>query len=98
MTDGFDSTLAKVADHGRSASKRVVGKTDGSFEKFDYDHVGQWFYAPKACPDHAGKARLLGKMAERRDLMLIMGAPRPGLDLAGRTGGCGRISRLRVRR
>ena len=79
---GYAFTLCKVADYGRLASKRIVGKTDGSYEKFDYDHVTRWFFAPKTVSGNTGMAALLAKLAKRRDIMLVMGSPRPGLDLS----------------
>ena len=79
---GYAFTLCKVADQGRLAAKRIVGKTDGSYEKFDYDHVTRWFFAPKAVSGNSGMAALLAKLAKRRDVMLVMGSPRPGLNLS----------------
>ena len=79
---GYEFTLCKVADESRSTAKRIVGKDDGSYQKFDYDNVKKWFFAPKAVPGHAAMASLLGKLALRCDVMLVMGAPRPGLDLS----------------
>ena len=79
---GYEFTLCKVADESGSTAKRIVGKDDGSYQKFDHDNVKEWFFAPKAVPGHAAMASLLGKLALRSDLMLVMGAPRPGLDLS----------------
>ncbi len=78
----FDFTLCKVADQGRSAAKRIVGRSDGSYETFSYDRVARWFYAPKLVSGPAGMARLLAALATRPDVMLVMGGVRPGLDLS----------------
>ena len=70
-----------MADQGRSAAKRIVGRSDGSCETFAYDRVAHWFYAPKLVSGHAGMARLLAALATRPDVMLVMGGvrtrPRP---------------------
>ena len=50
MANGYAFTLCKAADPGKLAAKRIVGKDDGSFEKFDYDRVNTWKFAIMAPP------------------------------------------------
>lgn len=78
---GYEFTRCKVADRGGTAQKRIVGKDDGTYETFGYDHVTNWFFDPWRVSGNAGMAAFLRKVAVRPDLMLVMGAVRPGLDL-----------------
>ena len=47
---GYAFTLAKVADAGRTAAKRIFGRDDGSRDILAYDHVARWYFRPKQSP------------------------------------------------
>ena len=78
----FAFTLAKSADPGKRAAKKIVGKRDGSRETFAYDRVQHWLFRPAEIGNPDRLAAFLRQLAARPDLMLVMGAPRQGLDLS----------------
>src|SRR5262245_59173945 len=78
----FAFTVLKVADRGKYAAKRITGRSDGSRDVLAYDHVRKWRFHPRNVAGLEHMAAFLGSLATRPDLMVVMGAPRPGLDLA----------------
>jgi hypothetical protein len=78
----FAFTVLKVADRGKRATKRIVGKSDGSREVFAYDRVSRWRIYPREIAGLDRMAAFLGTLATRPDLMIVMGAPRDGVNLS----------------
>ena len=77
----FEVTAAK-APPGDVAVKRRILNPDGSITKGDAPHVTFWLYKILRClniPEHV--AALLLEWNARQDVIMLHGAPAPGLDL-----------------
>lgn len=82
MSAPFQYTLLTAAEpEGKTACKRIVGKSDGSFESFSYDNVLRWRMQEVEARNHHVLARHLQVLAARTSSMIVMGKPVAGLDL-----------------
>jgi hypothetical protein len=82
MSDGaFSFTVATVAEPGLAATKRIIRHLDGRLEKSDYDRVALWCLKPMTTANIVSMAEVLRDLASRADRMILMGRPRPGLQL-----------------
>jgi hypothetical protein len=77
----FEVTVAK-APPGEVAVKRRILNPDGSITKGDAPHIKLWLYKVLRCPSTPEDvAALLLVWNARQDVIMLNGAPAPGLDL-----------------
>jgi hypothetical protein len=83
LPPGFAVTLLGLADAGRCAVKTLTRSVDGSIASSDYDHgFVWWFKSFDAGANFDRMARALRRMAQAPRVILCMGVPKPGLNLA----------------
>lgn len=77
----FSFTIIQSAQRDKFANKTIKSLGDLGVSKSDYGNVYWWFFQPQTRHSLGAMVELLRMLARRPEAALIMGAPKPGVDL-----------------
>ena len=79
---GYEFTLMQSAEAGATAAKTATRAADGAISWKPYDNVMRWWMQPCTAAGNEEMSRKLRFFSARPELMIVAGAPIPGLDLS----------------